>query len=103
MLIVHSHNGVPVRLTTERWQHVTRRHPEMAEQRERVLETLAEPELIQQGDYDELLAIRFYAGTPLTSKYLVVVYREIDPKDGFIVTAYFTSRPSSKRAILWKR
>jgi hypothetical protein len=103
MLIVYSQNAIAVRLTTERWQHITHRHPEMAEQRERVLETLAEPELIQQGDYGELLAIRFYPETPLTSKYLVVVYREVDQRDGFILTAYFTSRPSSKRAILWKR
>lgn len=103
MLIVYSRNAVPVRLTAERWQHIMSRHPEMVEQRERVLGTLAEPELIQQGDYGELLAIRSYPETPLTSKYLVVVYREIDRKDGFILTAYFTSCPSSKRAILWKR
>lgn len=102
MLIVQSQNGVPVRLTAERWQHITRRHPEMVEQRERVLETLAEPELIQQGDYGELLAIRFYGETPLTSKYLVIVYRELDQKDGFILTAYFTNHPSNKRVVLWK-
>ena len=47
MLIVYSRNAVPVRLTAERWQHIMYRHPEMVEQRERVLETLAEPELIQ--------------------------------------------------------
>jgi hypothetical protein len=75
----------------------------MAEQRERVLETLAEPELIQEGDYGELLAIRSYPETPLTSKYLVVVYREVNEKDGFILTSHFPSWPSSKRAILWKR
>jgi len=103
MLIVPSQNGVLVRLTTERWQHITYRHPEMAEQRERVLETLADPELIQQGDYGVLLAIRFYVETPLTSKYLVVVYRETDRNDGFILTAYFTSRPSANRVTLWKR
>ncbi len=102
MLIVYSRNGVPVRLTAERWQHITHRHPEMVEQRERVLETLAEPELIQEGDYGELLALRLYTETPRTTKYLVVVYREIEQRDGFIVTAYFTIRPSSKRVILWK-
>lgn len=102
MLIVQSQNGVPVRLTAERWQHITHRHPEMAEKREGVLETLAEPQLIQQGDYGELLAIRFYAETPLTSKYLVVVYRELDQNDGFILTAYFTSHLSNQRIVLWK-
>ena len=89
MLIVYSRNAVPVRLTADRWQHIMYRHPEMVEQRERVLETLAEPELIQQGDYGELLAIRSYPETPLTSKYLVVVYREVDQKDGFILRSCF--------------
>jgi hypothetical protein len=103
MLIVYSHNGVPVRLTAERWQYITHHHPEMAEQQERVLETVAEPELVQQGDHGVLLAIRFYAKTPLTSKYLVVIYRESDRNDGFILTVYFTSRPSTNRVTLWKR
>ena len=103
MLIVCSKNGVPVRLTTERWQHIMNRHPEMAEQRDRVLETVTEPELIQQGDCGELLAIRFCPLTPLTSKYLVVVYREASLNDGFILIAYFTSRPSGQRVALWKR
>lgn len=60
MLIIRSRNGVPVRLTEERWQHIVRRHSEMREQRERVLETVSEPDLIQRGDFAELLAVRFY-------------------------------------------
>jgi hypothetical protein len=43
MLIVRSRNGVPVRLTDERWLHIISRHPEMRELRDRVLETLASP------------------------------------------------------------
>ena len=48
MLIVRSHNGVPIRLTEERWQHVMHRHPDMETQREQVLETLAESDMIQR-------------------------------------------------------
>ena len=103
MLIVRSRNGVPVRLTEERWQHIIRRHTEMGDQRERVLETVAEPDMIQQGDFGELLAVHFYPETPLTSKYLVVAYREIGSEDGFILTAYLTSRPSARRITIWKR
>ncbi len=103
MLIVHSHNGIPIRLTEERWQHIVYRHPEMDNQRERVLETLEEPDMIQQGDFGELLAIRFYPETPLTSKFLVVAYREVSFNDGFIITAYLTNRPSTKRTVIWKR
>lgn len=103
MLIVLSRNGVPVRLTEERWQHIVHRHPEMDDQRERVLETVAEPDVIQQGDFGELLAVRSYRDTLLTSKFLVVTYREVSPEDGFILTAYLTSRPSARRVTIWKR
>ena len=101
--MVFSINGIPIRLTTERWQHIISRHPEMASQREQVVETVAKPDMVQQGDFGALLAIRFYATTPLTSKLLVVAYREISSEDGFIVTAYLTSRPSTRRATVWKR
>lgn len=103
MLIVRSRNGIPVRLTEERWQHIVHRHPEMDDQRERILETLSEPDMIQRGDFGELLAIRFYPETPLTRKFLVVVYRELSPDEGFILTAYLTTRPSAGRVTIWKR
>lgn len=49
------------------------------------------------------MAIRRYTDTPLGEKFLVVVYREVSTEDGFIVTAYLTRRPSSRRETLWKR
>jgi hypothetical protein len=103
MLIVRSRNGALIRLTGERWIHITSRHPEMATQKDRVLETISEPDMIQQGDFTELLAARLYMQTPLTQKYLVVAYRENSIGDGFVVTAYLTRRPSTKRKILWRR
>jgi uncharacterized protein YuzE len=39
MLVVHSLNDIPIRLTEERWQHIVHRHPEMTSQRDRVLDT----------------------------------------------------------------
>jgi hypothetical protein len=103
VLIVHSHNGVPIRLTEERWQHVMHRHPDMETQRERALETLVEPDMIQEGDFGTLLAARLYPETPLTRKYLVVVYRETNSEDGFVLTAYLASQLSARRDTLWKR
>jgi len=103
MLIVRSQQGVPIRLSEERWQHVVSRHPEMQSLHEQVLETVAEPDFIQQGDYGELLAIRLYPKTPLTQKYVVAAYREVGSQDGFVLTAYLTSHPSGRRTVLWKR
>ncbi len=39
MLIVRSQNNVPIRLTEERWKHISQSHPEMADLRDCVLET----------------------------------------------------------------
>lgn len=75
----------------------------MVDQQERVLETVAEPDSVFEGDEGALIAVRLYPETPLTEKFLVVPYREISAEDGFIVTAYFTSQPSPNRRVLWKR
>lgn len=71
--------------------------------RREVLETVSDPDLVQEGDSGELLAIRHYSKTALTSKYVVVPYRELDDEDGFVLTAYLTSRPSKSRTVTWKR
>lgn len=103
MIIVKSKNNVSLRLTLERWKHIVLRHPEMDGQKDRVLEALIDPDFIQRGDYGELIAIRFYDKTPLTSKHLVVVYKEVVDADGFVITAYYATKPSERRQILWKR
>jgi len=102
MIIVRSKRGVPIRLTGERWEHIIRRHPEMRGQKDKLLETISNPELIQQGDFGELLAIKLYSDTPLTQKYLVVVYKEIDKEDGLVLTAYFTIKPLERRSVIWR-
>ena len=103
MIIIKSVHGVSIRLTNERWSHITRRHPEMCNQKQKVLETVGNPDLLQRGDFGEVLAIRYYEDTPLTSKYLVVAYKEIGRVDGFAITAYFTSKPSEGRTEIWRK
>lgn len=102
MIAIYSKNGIPIRITQERWEHITRRHPEMLDQKEKVMETISNPDIIQIGDFGELLAVRFYTKTPLTKKYLIVAYKEVSSQDGFILTAYFASSPSDRRKIVWK-
>jgi hypothetical protein len=75
----------------------------MVNQKDRVLETLSDPDLIQQGDLGTLLATRLYAQSPLARKHLALVYKELNGTDGFVLTAYYTSVPSKRRAIVWKR
>jgi hypothetical protein len=93
MKIVKSVRGVPIRLTTERLQHIERRHPEMLSEEERILEVVASADYVQEGDGTTLIAVKHYPKTPLTEKYCAVVYRELGEGDGCVVTAYLPASP----------
>ena len=94
-------NGIPIRLTDERWRHIVEHHDDLAGYFHDVLETIASPEAVYDGDAGELLAI----SAPRTPQILVVVYREIAADDGFVITAFFTSRVRQieRRRLVWKR
>ena len=103
MHTVLSRSGVPIRLPSERWEHIVYGHPDLVTEREKVLTTVSEPDSIQEGDGGTLIAVRYFIRTPLTSKYCVVVYRELTTQDSFIITAYSTRRPAAWRRTLWQR
>lgn len=97
---VLSKNDIAIRLTDERWLHISEQHPELTESREDILNTIAEPEKILAGGSNELMAVRSID----VGKWLIVVYREFDD-DGFVITAFFTRRHRSldKRTVLWSQ
>jgi hypothetical protein len=95
---VVSKNGVPIRLTDERWAHISEEHGELAGMRAEVLDTVARPKCIYAGNASELLAAKETAA----GKWLIAVYREMRD-DGFVITAFLTSRVTSfaRRKQLW--
>ena len=95
---VYSKNGVPIRLTDERWVHITEEHSELAGLRLDVLEAVVHPTEIFAGNQGKCLAVHEVE----PGKYLVVVYREF-PHDGFIITAFLTRRIQAlrRRKQLW--
>jgi hypothetical protein len=71
---------------------------------DKILETLADPSRVIEGEQGESLALRDYESTNITRKTAVVVYR--DEPDGFLITAFFTSKPAKiekKGKLLWSR
>lgn len=84
---VNSKSGIPIRLTDERWLHITEEHCELAGLRLEVLDTVGNPTRIYAGAAGELLALKeLEAG-----KWLVVVYRELG-ENRFVMTAFLTRR-----------
>lgn len=95
---VTSVNRIAIRLTDERWAHITEEHSELAGMRFEVLETIALPSRVYKGGREELFAIREIE----SGKFLVAIYRELN-SDGFIITAYLTRRVKSleSRVLVW--
>ncbi|MBU4446524.1 MAG: hypothetical protein L6422_11665 [Candidatus Marinimicrobia bacterium] len=100
--ITYSVNNIPIRLTDERWTHIVENHDDMAGYYFDVLETVANPRWIFQGDKDELWAVKLVS----KKKAMLVIYKEIKQEnDSFIITAFFTTKIKKllKRRILWKQ
>lgn len=92
MEVVLSVRGVPIRLTAERWTHIVENHDELAGRIDDVLDTVGDPEWITRGHRGALIPWKG-AGR---RRFLGVFYREITEDDGFVITAFVTSKP--KRA-----
>jgi hypothetical protein len=103
MFLTVSRNHVPIHLTGERWRHIVSRHPEISVLRKRIRETLAGPDMLADGGRGAVRALRLYTTRPFAGQFLVVVYAEVRPCCGFVLTAYITSRPALNRAVLWRR
>ncbi len=98
METTYSVNGVPIRLTYERWYHIVENHDELASYFYEVLDTIGKPELIVRGNEGSLKAARNIG----RRKWLVVVYKELSKRDGFVITAYLLDT-KPKGEIVWQQ
>ena len=78
--------------------HITEEHCELAGMRLEVLEAIANPKKVFEGNYGAIMAIREID----KGKFIVVVYRELKI-DGFVITAFLTRRVKSldRRKQIW--
>jgi hypothetical protein len=100
MDIIRSKNGVPIRLTAERWLHIIENHDDLAGCYDNVLNAIEEPDYIIKGYKAAFIALKEIE----KGKFLATVYKEISKEDGFIITSYFTSKiKREKEAIVWRK
>ena len=97
MDIAISVNNVPIRLTMERWRHITEEHDDLAGYYYEILDMIEQPDLVTRGYGGALIALRGIS----RNRYLAVMYKEIRSNDGFVITAYFTSK-IDRRRIIWQ-
>ena len=68
-----------------------------------LLEAIENPKILYEGLYGEIIAIG--KNIELTNKFIVAIYKEVDYKDGFIITAYISTKEQKfdKRKVLWEQ
>ena len=103
MDIAISIDNIPIRLTDERWMHISVGHPEIADYYYEILETIELPEKVFEGRTGEMIAKGFQFEN--TEKFLVVIYKESENNDGFVITAYLSNKLSEleKRRLIWEQ
>ncbi len=98
MELARSINGVPIRLTYERWYHITENHDDLASHFHDVLEAIQKPDFVVHGNKGSLKATRKIG----KKKWLIVIYKEVSKRGGFVITAYFVdTKPKGK--IIWRQ
>lgn len=90
-------NGVPIRLTAERWEHILDARPYLHGYEHDVLDAIESPELILRAAGGVLVAVVAYG----RRGFLHVIYREVNRNDGFIITAYFKDS-YNRRQVIWR-
>ena len=98
MDVARSVNGVPIRLTDERWSHIVNEHDEMEEYYDDVIRVIESPDVVLRESGGALIAVRGYGHR----QYLNVFYRELSDDDGFVITAYF-ARHMARGKVVWRR
>ncbi len=98
MEIAYSINRIPIRLTYERWYHITENHDDLASNFYDVLDTIENPEFIIRGNKGTLKATKNFG----KRKWLIVIYKEVSKRNGFVITAYFLET-KTKGDIIWQR
>ena len=96
--IVESIDGVPIRLTDERWEHILDGHPYMSGFYEEILKAVGYPEFITRGQKGAKIAIVNLG----RRRWLHVAYRETNQSDGFIISA-FIDEYFEQNKVIWSR
>ncbi len=98
MEVVYSINGVPIRLTAERWEHIVSNKPYMYSYEDALLQAIEQPSVVLRGYAGSLIAVSALS----RDNYLHVVYKEVNDEDGFVVTAY-VARKYNRDQVIWPR
>jgi hypothetical protein len=89
-----------IRTTKSYWRKIKEeKHKDLVSGIEEIIETIVKPDEVYQSIKDETVSIQFRKYSDFT---LIVVTKHLNG-DGFLVTAYQTTKPKMKGKKLWPK
>ena len=79
-------SGRLIHLSIERWKHIAREHPEVADM-EKLKEVIMKPDKITLSFYDPAKVRYYYKFFKKLNRYLMIAVKYLNG-NGFIITAY---------------
>ncbi len=99
MKTINSINKIPIRIPDERWIHILENHDDLSGYIDDILDVIEFPDYVIKGYKEAKIALRIIR----SDKFLAAVYKETSITDGFLITAYFTSKINlENEEILWQ-
>ncbi len=82
--------GRKLRMTNYNWNHIVRRHPEIASQKEKIMEALEKPDKITDSpdDKETKYYYKYYKNLPSPYKFMRVITKYLNG-NGFIISSHF--------------
>ena len=106
---VRSVRGVRIRLTHKQWNHIITARPKLKGFQRQIPQTVEEPDEVYAPPphlKPQLHAIKRFEELAKAglAEFLVVVYRELTPMEGFIITAFpISDRRKQRKYQQWQR
>jgi hypothetical protein len=82
--------GRRLRMTDFNWHHIAKRHPEMASQKEKIIETLEKPDKITDSSRDDRVKYfyKYYKALPSPYRFVRVIVKYLNG-NGFVISSHF--------------
>ena len=82
--------GRKLRMTDYNWHHIVKRHPEIASEKEKIIETLEKPDKITDSldDEETKYYYKYYKNLPSSYKFIRVITKYLNG-GGFIISSHF--------------
>ena len=79
-----------IRLTSWNWEHIVRRHPDISSEKEKIVETLENPDKIVNSIKDENARFYYkhYKYRNSVNKFMTVLVKYLN-NHGFVISAHF--------------